>query len=91
MAEKSETEIQNDNSSVKPKIFFNEISPRYPKVTENGKIETFQFLEASRSSIYIYGRMALIHICIYCLPIIFSMQVFPLSLQQVRIEMLATA
>lgn len=36
--------------------FFHNL-PRYPQVTEDGKIDTVQFLEASKAFIKIYGEL----------------------------------
>lgn len=36
--------------------FFTNLSPHYPSITEDGKINTQQFLEASKSFIKIYGK-----------------------------------
>ncbi|KAG7175207.1 Glycolipid transfer protein-like [Homarus americanus] len=40
-----------------PPHFFSQLSPLYPKPTEDGKINTVQFLEASKSFIQIYDLM----------------------------------
>lgn len=37
---------------------FFRISPLYPEVTEGGKIDTVQFLEASKAFIKIYGELS---------------------------------
>ncbi|XP_076031550.1 glycolipid transfer protein [Oratosquilla oratoria] len=37
--------------------FFSEISPLFPEVTEDGKIDTVQFLEASKAFIKIYDQL----------------------------------
>ncbi|XP_050714316.1 glycolipid transfer protein-like [Eriocheir sinensis] len=37
--------------------FFSQLSPRYPQVTEDGKVDTVQFLEASTAFIKIYDLL----------------------------------